>query len=178
MRNRKPNKHEFLINHQIKHRTVRIVGRNVENGLYDKSDAINLAEKMDLDLILINGKNNPPICRIEDQGKMIFEIKKKERELKRKTRESMVELKEIRLTPNTDTGDLSHKLKKAEEFLSSGNKVRFTVKFRGRQIQHKEPAEITLLEIAEKLSSVSAAESMPKMEGRSMKLTLKPKSKK
>lgn len=178
MRNRKPKKHEFLINNQIKHHAVRVVGPNVENGVYDKREAIKLAEKMNLDLILINEKQDPPICRIEDQGKMIFEMKKKERELKKKTRESKVELKEIRLTPNTDTGDLSHKLKKAEEFLSSGNKVRFTVKFRGRQIQHKEPAEIILLEIAEKLSDVSSAESMPKMEGRNMTLTLKPKSKK
>jgi len=167
----------FKTNHDIRAYEVRLVGKNVEPGIYKKSDALKMAEDLDLDLILINETQNPPICKIEDYSKMIYEEKKKKKELDKKNKDKATELKEIRLTPVTGKGDIEHKLKSAHKFLEEGDKVKFTVQFKGRQMQHQEMGEIMLLEIAKELAEIGLPESMPKMEGKRMSFIIKPKKK-
>jgi translation initiation factor IF-3 len=167
----------FKTNHDIRAHEVRLVGKNIEPGVYKKSDAIRIAEDLELDLILINENQTPPICKIEDYGKMIYEARKKKKELDKKNKDTAVELKEIRLTPVTGKGDIEHKLKSAKKFLTEGDKVKFTVQFRGRQMQHQEMGELILLEIAKELSEIGVPEAMPKMEGKRMSFIIKPKKK-
>jgi translation initiation factor IF-3 len=167
--------YSFKTNNNIKAYEIRLIGKNVEPGIYKKSDAIKIAEDLNLDLILINENQNPPICKIEDYGKMVYEEKKKKKEFDKKNRDTAIELKEIRLTPVTGKGDIEHKLKSAVKFLKEGDKVKFTVQFRGRQMQHQEMGELILLEIAKELSELGLPESMPKMEGKRMSFIIKPR---
>lgn len=162
-------------NEQIRGTEVRLVGDNVEQGIYDLQSALELARLKDLDLVLINSKPVPPICRIADYGKLVYDEKRRRKELEKKNRESKVELKEIRFTPATGHGDLEHKAKKAIEFLKDGDKVKLSVKFKGRQMHHKDQGERLLLEFAVMVEDYGVAESMPEMQGRFMNMTLKPK---
>lgn len=160
----------YRINGKITAPVVRVVGENVEQGIYNIKDAIKLSDDLGLDLIEISPSTNPPVCKIADYHKLLYELKKKEKE--RKTKSAKVEVKEIRLGPNTDDHDFDFKLKHAMKFLSAGCKVRVEVYFRGRSIVYKDQGEIILLKFAQQLSDYAKVESMPKLEGKRMLMLL------
>lgn len=153
---------------------VRLVGENVEPGLYRTDDALRMAEDLQLDLVEISPNAVPPVCRIIDYNKFLYEKKKKEKEMKANAHKS--EVKEIRFTPNTDDHDFDFKAKHAEKFLREGNKVKTYVQFKGRAIMFKERGELILLKFAERLAEVGALEGMPLMEGKRMIAIFAPKS--
>ncbi|HOP43386.1 MAG: translation initiation factor IF-3 [Flavobacteriales bacterium] len=155
---------------------VRVVGENVEQGIYSVEDARAMAEDLGLDLVEISPSADPPVCRIIDYKKFLYEQKKKQKELKAK--QQTVEMKEIRFGPNTDEHDLNFKLKHARKFLEEGHKVKAFVFFRGRTIVFKERGEILLLKFAQELEDVGIVESMPKLEGKRMIMFIVPKKKK
>lgn len=141
-----------------------------------KGDALRLADKMNLDLVLISPKADPPVCRIVDFQKFIYQQKKKQKELK--SRQTKVVIKEIRFGPNTDTHDFEFKLNHAKKFLEAGFKVKAFVFFKGRTIVHKEKGEILLLQFAQELENIGKVEQMPKLEGKRMTMFLAPIQKK
>lgn len=153
---------------------VRLVGENVEPGVYRTEEALRMAEDLALDLVEISPNAAPPVCRIIDYNKFLYEKKKKEKEMKANAHKS--EVKEIRFTPNTDDHDFDFKAKHAEKFLKEGNKVKTYVQFKGRAIMFKERGELILLKFAERLSEVGALEGMPTMEGKRMIAIFAPKS--
>jgi len=153
-----------------------VVGENVEQGIYSVEDARAMAEDLGLDLVEISPSADPPVCRIIDYKKFLYEQKKKQKELKAK--QQTVEMKEIRFGPNTDEHDLNFKLKHARKFLEEGHKVKAFVFFRGRTIVFKERGEILLLKFAQELEDVGIVESMPKLEGKRMIMFIVPKKKK
>lgn len=155
---------------------VRLVGENVEQGVYPFSQALRMAEDMGLDLVEISGAATPIVCRITDYKKFLYDLKKKQKEIKAK--QATVEVKEIRFGPNTDEHDVNFKLKHARAFLEEGHKVKAFVFFRGRTIVFKERGEILLLKFAQDLEDVGVVESMPKLEGKRMIMFLIPKKKK
>lgn len=155
---------------------VRLVGENIEVGIYSIQDAQRIAQEQGLDLVEISPNADPPVCRIIDYNKFLYEKKKKDKEMKAKAKQS--EVKEIRFTPNTDDHDFNFKAKHAEEFLREGNKVKAYVQFRGRAIQFKDRGELLLLKFAERLSEFGVLEGMPKMEGKRMLAIWAPKSQK
>lgn len=155
---------------------VRLVGDNVTVGVYSIQEAQRMAQEQGLDLVEISPQADPPVCRIIDYNKFLYEKKKKEKEMKAKAKQS--EVKEIRFTPNTDDHDFNFKAKHAEEFLREGNKVKAYVQFRGRAIQFKDRGELLLLKFAERLNDFGALEGMPKMEGKRMLAIWAPKSQK
>jgi translation initiation factor IF-3 len=152
---------------------VRLVGENIEVGVYRTEDALRMAEEQGLDLVEISPNAAPPVCRIIDYNKFLYEKKKKEKEMKAKAHKS--EVKEIRFTPNTDDHDFDFKAKHAEKFLKDGNKVKTYVQFKGRAIMFKERGELILLKFAERLAEVGALEGMPTMEGKRMIAIFAPK---
>ncbi len=153
-----------------------MVGENVEQGIYSVEDARAMAEDLGLDLVEISPSADPPVCRIIDYKKFLYEQKKKQKELKAK--QQTVEMKEIRFGPNTDEHDLNFKLKHARKFLEEGHKVKAFVFFRGRTIVFKERGEILLPKFAQELEDVGIVESMPKLEGKRMIMFIVPKKKK
>jgi translation initiation factor IF-3 len=155
---------------------VRLVGDNVEVGVYSIQEAIRMAQDQQLDLVEISPNADPPVCKIIDYNKFLYEKKKKEKEMKAKSKAS--EVKEIRFTPNTDDHDFDFKAKHAEKFLKEGNKVKAYVQFKGRAIQFKERGELLLLKFAERLGDSGVLEGMPKMEGKRMLAIWAPKSQK
>ena len=155
---------------------MRVVGENVEQGIYSLEDARAMAEDLGLDLVEISPSADPPVCRVIDYKKFLYEQKKKQKELKAK--QQTVEMKEIRFGPNTDEHDLNFKLKHARKFLEEGHKVKAFVFFRGRTIVFKERGEILLLKFAQELEDVGIVESMPKLEGKRMIMFIVPKKKK
>jgi len=155
---------------------VRLVGDNVEVGVYSIQEAIKMAQEQQLDLVEISPNADPPVCKIIDYNKFLYEKKKKEKEMKAKSKAS--EVKEIRFTPNTDDHDFDFKAKHAEKFLKEGNKVKAYVQFKGRAIQFKERGELLLLKFAERLGDSGVLEGMPKMEGKRMLAIWAPKSQK
>lgn len=163
---------EFLINEAIKNPEVRLVGENVENGVYPIAKALELSKELALDLVLISDKSSPVICKITEYSKFLYERKKKQKELKSKSAKTVI--KEIRFGPNTDEHDFEFKSKHAEKFLQEGSKVKAFVHFRGRSIVYKERGEILLLRFAEALQEVGKVESMPKLEGKRMIMFLSP----
>ncbi len=167
---------EHNINEKIRHPEVRVVGENVEPGVYPIRQAIEMALDKGLDLVEISPNANPPVCRIVDYNKFLYEKKKKEKEIKANSKK--VEVKEIRFTPNTDEHDVEFKAKHAESFLKDGNKVRTYVMFRGRSIVFKERGELLLLQFADRLKEVGVVEQLPILEGKRMFMTLAPKTKK
>lgn len=167
---------EHRINHFIRVPQVRLVGDNVEVGIYNTQDALKLAQEQGLDLVEISPTVDPPVCKIIDYNKFLYDKKKKEKEMKAKSKAS--EVKEIRFTPNTDDHDFDFKAKHAESFLKEGNKVKAYVQFKGRAIQFQERGQLLLLKFAERLAEVGVLESMPKMEGRRMLAMFAPKGKK
>jgi len=157
---------EHRINNFIRVPQVRLVGENVEVGVYNTQDALRMAQDQQLDLVEISPTADPPVCKIIDYNKFLYDKKKKEKEMKAKSKTA--ELKEIRFTPNTDDHDFDFKAKHAENFLKDGNKVKAYVQFKGRAIQFQERGQLLLLKFAERLNEFGTLESMPKMEGRRM----------
>ncbi|HRH37688.1 MAG TPA: translation initiation factor IF-3 [Flavobacteriales bacterium] len=155
---------------------VRVVGENIEQGVFPFSQALRMAEDLGLDLVEISASAVPPVCRITDYKKFLYDLKKKQKEIKAK--QSTVEVKEIRFGPNTDEHDVNFKLKHTRAFLEEGHKVKAFVFFRGRSIVFKERGEILLLKFAQDLEDVGLVESMPKLEGKRMIMFLIPKKKK
>lgn len=171
---RREQQQEHRTNRMIRVPEVRLVGDNVEPGLYRTDDALRMAEDLQLDLVEISPNAVPPVCRIIDYNKFLYEKKKKEKEMKANAHKS--EVKEIRFTPNTDDHDFDFKAKHAEKFLKEGNKVKTYVQFKGRAIMFKERGELILLKFAERLAEVGALEGMPTMEGKRMIAIFAPKS--
>lgn len=167
---------EHRINHFIRVPQVRLVGDNVEVGIYNTQDALRMAQEQALDLVEISPTVDPPVCKIIDYNKFLYDKKKKEKEMKAKSKVS--EVKEIRFTPNTDDHDFDFKAKHAESFLKEGNKVKAYVQFKGRAIQFQDRGQLLLLKFAERLGEVGVLENMPKMEGRRMLAMFAPKGKK
>ena len=167
---------EHRLNDEITAQEVRVVGEDIEPGVYPIAKAIKMAEEREVDLVEISPNAVPPVCRLIDYQKFLYEKKKKEKEQKAKSKQS--EVKEIRFTPNTDEHDFDFKSKHAEKFLVEGNKVKCYVQFKGRAIMFQERGELMLLKFAERLAEVGSLESMPKMEGRRMIAIFTPKKKK
>ncbi len=152
---------------------VRLVGENVTDGIYPIREAISIAESQDLDLVEISPTANPPVCKIIDYKKFIYDRKKKQKEIKAKSQKVVV--KEIRLGPHTDDHDFNFKLRHAEKFLNEGAKVKVDVFFKGRSIVYKDTGEIMLLRFAQELEEIGKVEQMPKLEGKRMIMILSPK---
>jgi translation initiation factor IF-3 len=167
---------EHRLNREITVPEVRVVGEGIEPGVYPIAEALRMAEEQEVDLVEISPNAVPPVCRLIDYKKFLYEKKKKDKEQKAKSKQS--EVKEIRFTPNTDDHDFDFKAKHAEKFLQDGNKVKCYVQFKGRAIMFQERGELLLLKFAERLAEVGALESMPKMEGRRMFAIFTPKKKK
>ena len=167
---------EHRTNHMIRVPQVRLVGDNVEVGVYSTQEALKIANAQGLDLVEISPNADPPVCKIIDYNKFLYEKKKKEKEMKANSKVS--EVKEIRFTPNTDEHDFNFKAKHAEDFLKDGNKVKAYVQFKGRAIMFKERGELLLLKFAERLAETGAPEGLPKLEGKRMLIIFAPKSQK
>lgn len=162
------------INNRITASEVRLVGEGVQ-GVYPIREAIKLAEEQELDLVEISPTADPPVCKILDYKKFLYEQKKKQKEIKAKA--TKVTVKEIRFGPNTDDHDFNFKLKHAREFLVEGSKVRAFVFFRGRAIVYKDKGEILLLKFANELEDVGKVEMLPKLEGKKMFIIITPSKK-
>lgn len=167
---------EHRINHLIRVPEVRLVGDNVEVGVYPTPKALQIAQGLGLDLVEISPQAVPPVCKAIDYNKFLYEKKRKEKEMKAKSKTA--ELKEIRFTPNTDDHDFDFKAKHAIEFLKEGNKVKAYVQFKGRAIQFQDRGQLLLLKFAERLAETGVLENLPKMEGRRMLAMFAPKGKK
>lgn len=155
---------------------VRLVGDNIENpGIYPLREALSLAEELTLDLVEISPNADPPVCKIIDYSKFLYQQKKKQKEMKAKATKIVV--KEIRFGPQTDEHDYLFKLRHAEKFLKEGAKVKAFVFFKGRSILFKEQGEILLLRLATELEELGSVEQMPKLEGKRMTMFISPKKK-
>ena len=172
----KKDENNLRINNEIRVPKVRLVGENVEQGIYDTHIALNLADGQGLDLIEINPKAEPPVCKIADYNKYLYQQKKKQKEMK--ANQKVVEIKEIRFGPNTDEHDFQFKLKHAQEFLKNGHKVKASIFFKGRSINFTEQGEKLLLKFAIECEEFGKAEHMPKLEGKRMYMMLSPNKKK
>jgi len=172
---RKEQQQEHRTNHMIRVPEVRLVGDNVQVGVYSTQEALKIAQSQELDLVEISPGANPPVCKVIDYNKFLYDEKKKKKEIKAKSKTS--EVKEIRFTPNTDDHDFEFKVKHAEKFLADGDKVKAHVQFKGRAIMFKERGELLLLKFADRLKDVGALEGLPKMEGKRMQVMFAPKSK-
>lgn len=170
-------KQAHQINEEIRDKEVRLIGANGEQlGVVPLQKAFDAAEQANLDLVKIAPKAVPPVCRVMDYGKFRFEQAKKEKEARRNQR--VVEIKEIRLSLNIDTHDIEFKTKSARKFLAEGNKLKVSLRFRGRAIAHSQLGEEQLMRFAEGLSDIASVEKPPKLEGRSMMMFLAPKAQK
>lgn len=173
---RKEQQQEHRTNNMIRVPEVRLVGENIEVGVYPLQEALRMAREQELDLVEISPNAAPPVCKIIDYNKFLYEKKKKEKEMKAKSKAA--EVKEIRFTPGTDDHDFDFKARHAETFLKEGNKVKAYVQFKGRAIMFKERGELLLLKFAERLAEVGAPEGLPKLEGKRMLMIFAPKSQK
>ena len=167
---------EHRINHFIRVPQVRLVGDNVTMGVYPTQEALKIAQQQQLDLVEISPQADPPVCKVIDYNKFLYDKKRKEKEMKAKSKTA--ELKEIRFTPGTDDHDFDFKARHAENFLKEGNKVKAYVQFKGRAIQFKERGELVLLKFAERLADIGQVEGLPKLEGKRMLMVIAPKSQK
>jgi translation initiation factor IF-3 len=164
----------YKINELIKSPVVRVVGDNVlQPGIYNIKEALNIAENLSLDLVEISPTANPPVCKVVDYKKFLYELKKKQKEIKAKTARIIV--KEIRLGPNTDDHDFNFKLNHAIKFLKDGAKVKVDVFFKGRSIIYKEQGELILLKFAQSIVDYGKIEQMPRLEGKRMIMIITPK---
>lgn len=166
-------KSQYRINEQIRVREVRIVGDDIESTVMNIRDALHLAEQKGVDLVEISPNADPPVCRLIDYSKFIYQQKKRQKEMKAK--QVKIEVKEIRFGPQTDDHDYNFKLKHAQGFLSDGDKVKAYVFFRGRSILFKEQGEVLLLRFAQDLEEYGKVESMPVLEGKRMTMFIAPK---
>lgn len=167
---------QHRLNHKIRVPQVRLVGDNIpEPGIFVLRDALKLAEELELDLVEISPKAEPPVCKITNYSKFLYQQKKKQKEMKAKTVKVIV--KEIRFGPQTDEHDFNFKLRHAEKFLKEGAKVKAFVFFKGRSILFKEQGEILLLKLATGLEEIGVVEQLPKLEGKRMTMYISPKKK-
>ena len=162
---------DLMINEQIRDKEVRLIGEDgAQLGIVSGREAMRMAEEAGLDLVKIAPTAKPPVCKIVDYGKYKYEQIRKEKEAKKKQR--VIEIKEIRLSPNIDTNDLNTKINSARKFLSKGDKVKVTLRFRGREIAHMNSSRHILDDFAESVSDIAVVEKAPKVEGRSMTMFL------
>ena len=160
-----------MINGQIRDKEVRVISESGEQlGIMSSKDAMKLAREADLDLVKIAPKAQPPVCKIIDYGKYKYELARKEKEAKKK--QKTVEVKEVRLSPNIDTNDLNPKMNTAKKFIGKGNKVKVTLRFRGREMAHMQQSKHILDDFAQALADVAVIEKPAKQEGRSMSMVL------
>jgi translation initiation factor IF-3 len=172
----KESKDQHAINDRIRAKEVRLVGDNVEQGVYSLAEALRIADEMDLDLIEISPNAVPPVCRVLDYQKFLYQQRKRLKEQKAKS--TKVVVKEIRFGPQTDDHDYNFKLKHAQGFLKEGAKVKAYVFFKGRSILFKEQGEVLLLRFANDLEEYGKVDQMPQLEGKRMIIMLSPKKKK
>ena len=161
------------MNELIKAPVVRVVGENVQIGIYNIKEALRLAEEQDLDLVEISPSANPPVCKVVDYKKFLYEKKKKQKEIKANSAKIVV--KEIRLGPNIDDHDFNFKMRHAMKFLEEGAKVKVDVFFKGRSIIYKEKGEYILLKFAADLEEYGKVEQLPRLEGKRMIMVIAPK---
>lgn len=160
-----------MINEEIRDKEVRVIGEQGQQlGIMSAREALALAQEAELDLVKIAPTAQPPVCRIVDYGKFKYEQLRKEKEAKKK--QKVTEVKEIRLSPNIDTNDLNTKINSARKFLTKGDRVKVTLRFRGREMAHMNSSKHILDDFAESLSDISVVEKAPKVEGRSMTMFL------
>ena len=160
-----------MINEQIRDREVRLIGPDGEQiGVVSSREAQKIADEAGLDLVKIAPNAKPPVCKVIDYGKYRYDLARKEKDAKKK--QKTVELKEIRLSPNIDTNDLNTKMNAAKKFLATGNKVKITLRFRGREMAHMNSSKHILDDLAEQLSDIAVVEKAPKIEGRSIGMVL------
>ena len=160
-----------MINGQIRDKEIRVIGENGDQlGIMSPREAMKLAQEADLDLVKIAPKAQPPVCKIIDYGKYRYELARKEKEAKKK--QKTVEVKEVRLSPNIDTNDLNTKAGAARKFLTKGDRVKVTLRFRGREMAHMSSSKHVLDYFADLLSDIATVEKAPKVEGRSMTMFL------
>ncbi len=170
-------KQELPINGQIRAKEVQLIGDQGEKvGVIPLREALEKAEEKNLDLVLVAPNANPPVCKIMNYGKYKFEQAKKEKEAKKK--QKVLEIKELRVTPNIEEHDFGFKSKNARKFLEDGNKVKITVRFRGREVNNSKAGEIVLEKFIDVLSDISVVEKKPKLEGRNMFTILAKKTEK
>ena len=163
-----------MINEQIRDREVRVIGVSGEQlGIMPVRDAMRLAQEAELDLVKIAPTAKPPVCKIIDYGKYRYELARKEKEAKRK--QKIIEIKEVRLSPNIDTNDLNTKVNAARKFISKGDKVKVTLRFRGREMSHMANSRHILDDFAEKLADIAVVDRPAKVEGRSLVMSLSEK---
>lgn len=168
---------DMMVNDGIRAREIRVIGADGEQvGVVSKAEALRLAEAANLDLVLVSPNANPPVARIMDYGKHRFDQQKREREARKN--QKVVSIKEVRLSPSIDENDFQTKARNARKFLEKGDKVKASIRFKGRAITHKEIGQKVLDRLSAELSDVSTIESHPRMDGRSMFLMLAPKSEK
>ena len=161
----------LMINEQIRDKEVRLIGEDGEQlGIVSSRDALKMAEEAGLDLVKIAPTAKPPVCKIVDYGKYKYEQVRKEKEAKKK--QKVIDIKEIRLSPNIDTNDLNTKIGAARKFLTKGDRVKITLRFRGREMAHMNNSKHILDDIAQSLSDIAVVEKAPKVEGRSMTMFL------
>ncbi|MEK9613817.1 MAG: translation initiation factor IF-3 [Flavobacteriaceae bacterium] len=163
------------INEKITAHEIRLVGDNVDVGIYKLNQALKIAESQELDLVEISPNASPPVCKILEYKKFLYEQKKRDKALKAKT--SKIVIKEIRFGPNTDEHDYEFKKKHAEKFLKEGAKLKAFVFFKGRSIVFKEKGQILLLRLAQDLEEIGKVEQMPVLEGKKMTMFIAPKKK-
>ena len=162
---------ELMINEQIRDKEVRVIGENGEElGVMPVREAMRLADEAGLDLVKIAPTAKPPVCKIVDYGKFRYEQARKEKEARKK--QKVIEVKEIRLSPNIDSNDLNTKINAARKFIGKGDKVKITLRFRGREMAHMANSKHILDDIAQELSDIATIEKAPKVEGRSMTMFL------
>jgi len=160
-----------MINGQIRDKEVRVIAENGDQlGVMPVKEAMKLAQEAELDLVKIAPKAQPPVCKIIDYGKYRYELARKEKEAKKK--QKTVEVKEVRILPNIDTNDLNTKVNNAKKFIAKGNKVKVTLRFRGREMAHMQQSKHILDDFAEMLAEVAVVEKPAKLEGRSMSMVL------
>lgn len=168
-------KDQLRINHQIRVREVRLVGDNVEQGVFTIQEALKIADDLELDLVEISPTANPPVCKVTDYQKYLYQQRKRLKEQKAKA--SKIVVKEIRFGPQTDDHDYNFKLKHAINFLEEGDKVKAYVFFKGRSILFKEQGEVLLLRFANDLEDYAKVDQLPVLEGKRMIIMLSPKKK-
>ncbi|MCH5257281.1 MAG: translation initiation factor IF-3 [Lachnospiraceae bacterium] len=162
---------DLFINEQIRDKEVRVIGEDGEQlGIMSSKEALKLAEEAGVDLVKIAPTAKPPVCKIVDYGKFKYEQTRKEKEAKKK--QKTIEIKEIRLSPNIDTNDLNTKINAARKFITKGDRVKVTLRFRGREMTHMNNSKHILDDFAEALSDIAVMEKPPKVEGRSMTMFL------
>lgn len=165
---------DLFINEQIRDKEVRVIGENGNQlGIMSSKDALKLAQEANLDLIKIAPTAKPPVCKIADYGKYRYELARKEKDARKK--QKITEVKELRLSPNIDDNDLNTKANQARKFLAKGDKVKITLRFRGREMAHMNTTKVILDELFAKLEDIAVVDKPPKVEGRSMVMFLSQK---